>query len=153
MTVALLSLLLVAVAAAPQSPGTPRDPLARHRWTHRLLVVHVPDTEAGRKTLERFHEALDTRKADVVDRDLLIVPVDDLPHAANALRRSVELGTAERASVRQRLGIQAGDMQLVLLGKDGGVKDRQTDGFDLRRVFALIDGMPMRRLEAARQRR
>ena len=153
MSVALLSLLLVAMAAAPQSPGPPRDPLARHRWTHRLLVVHVPDTEVGRTTLERFREALDTRQADVVDRDLLIVPVGGLPHAENALRPSVELGTAERAAVRQRLGIQAGDMQLVLLGKDGGVKDRQTDGFDLRRVFALIDGMPMRRLEAARQRR
>lgn len=151
MTLATLTLLMVAMALAPPPTDRTPDPLASYRWTHRLLVVHVPDTESGRKAMDSLRTALDTGMAEVVDRDLLIVPVGDLPHAATALRPSVDLATVERAVVRQRLGLKAGDMQLVLLGKDGGVKDRQADGFDLSRVFALIDGMPMRRAEVRRR--
>jgi hypothetical protein len=128
------------------------EPLSAYRWTHRLLVIHVPDTEPGRATLKAFRIDLDDRKADVLDRDLLIVPVGDLPRAGDTLSNSVVLGAEERLAVRQQLGLQGQGAQLVLIGKDGGVKARQSeDVFDLAGVFALIDGMPMRRAETRRR--
>ena len=59
---------------------------------------------------------------------------------------------AERLDVRRRLELQGRGAQLVLIGKDGGVKARQSEGvFDLARVFELIDSMPMRRAEMQRR--
>lgn len=124
------------------------DPLSAYRWTHRLLVVHVPDTEAGRATLEAFRASLHDRLEEVRDRDLLVIPVGDLPRAGDTLRTEVALGAAERLEVRRRLGLKDRVAQLVLIGKDGGVKARQSEAvFDLAGVFALIDSMPMRRAE------
>jgi hypothetical protein len=152
MTLATLSLLSVVLLFTPQSARVDPDPLSAYRWAHRLLVIHVPDTEPGRATLEAFRISLDDRMEDVLDRDLLIVPVGDLPRAGDTLRPAVVLGASERLAVRRQLGLQGRGAQLVLIGKDGGVKARQSENvFDLAAVFALIDGMPMRRAETRRR--
>jgi hypothetical protein len=151
MTLATLALLAVMMPFTSQSPPVEPDPLSTYRWTHRLLVLHVPDTKQGRATLAAFRTALDDQMTDVLDRDLLIVPVGDLPHAGNVLRLAVHLDALERLAVRRRLGLHGPIAQLVLIGKDGGVKTRQSGAVDLPGLFALIDSMPMRRVEAQRR--
>lgn len=148
MTLATLAILAVLMPYAFQSSRVEHDPLSTYRWTHRLLILHVPDTASGRTTLEAFRASLEARMEDVLDRDLLVVPVSDLPRAGDGLQPAVDLGPAERGAVRQRLGVQGRGAQLVLIGKDGGVKARQSgDVFDLADVLSLVDGMPMRRAE------
>ncbi|WP_291980527.1 DUF4174 domain-containing protein [Luteitalea sp.] len=148
MRLATLALCSVVMACSPLWAFADPDPLSAYRWTHRLLVVHVPDTEAGRATLEALRASLHDRLEDVRARDLLIIPVGDLPRAGDTLPTAVALGATERLEVRQRLGLQDRVAQLVLIGKDGGVKARQTQAvFDLAELFAVIDTMPMRRAE------
>lgn len=152
MTLAVLTLLAVLMSFSSQATSMDANPLSTYRWTHRLLVVHFPDTESGLAALEAFRTALEARMDGVRERDLLIVPVGDLPHAGQTRRLWVDLRSAERLAVRRRLGLAERDAQLVLIGKDGGVKTRQPQGaFDLAAVFALIDGMPMRRAETKRR--
>ena len=110
----ILTLLPALMLSSPQSAGAAPDPLSTHRWTHRLLVLYVPDTEPGRATLEAFRTSLEGRIEDVVARDLLIVPVGDLPRPGDALRAVVELGASERSDVRRRFGLQGQGAQLVL---------------------------------------
>ena len=145
LTLALLSaVMLFSSLSARADP----DPLSAYRWKHRLLVLYVPHTQAGRATLETFRTSLDDRMEDVLARDLLIVPVGDLPRPGDALQPAVDLGVPERSDVRRRLGLQGRGAQLVLIGKDGGMKARQSEGvFDLERLFELIDSMPMRQAE------
>jgi hypothetical protein len=148
MTTLTLALLSVVMLASPLSAGADPDPLSAYRWTNRLLVLYVPDTESGRATLATFRASLDDRMEDLRARDLLIVAVGDLPRPGDALRPAIELGGPERSDVRRRLGLHGRSAELVLIGKDGGVKSRQSEGaFDLERLFALIDSMPMRRAE------
>ncbi|MCC7178910.1 MAG: DUF4174 domain-containing protein [Acidobacteria bacterium] len=150
MTTSTLSLALLSAVTllAPPSAGADPDPLSAYRWTHRLLVLDVPDTEPGRATLATFRTSLGDRMEDLLARDLLIVPVGDLPHPGDLLQPAVELGATERSGVRRRLGLYGRGAQLVLIGKDGGIKARQSEGgFDLERLFELIDSMPMRRAE------
>lgn len=148
MHIATLALLAAMMLWSPLSARVDADPLLAYRWTHRLLILYVPDTEPGRATLEAFRTSLDDRMEDVRARDLLVVPVGDLPRPGDTLRPAVALGAADRQDVRRRLGLQGRDAQLVLIGKDGGVKARHSEGvFDLAGLFALIDGMPMRRAE------
>jgi hypothetical protein len=143
-----LALLSAVMLFSPLSAGADPDPLSQYRWTHRLLVLDVPDTEPGRATLATFRTSLGDRMEEVLARDLLIVPVGDLPHPGDLLQPAAALGATERSGVRRRLGLQGRGAQLVLIGKDGGIKARQSEGvFDLERLFALIDSMPMRRAE------
>lgn len=151
MTLVTLALLVVAVALPAQSTRMEPDPLARHRWTHRLLIVDVPDTAAGRITLQAFRTALEDEVEEVRDRDLLVVAVGELGRAAPQLRPALDLSPSERQAVRRRLGLEGREPQLVLIGKDGGVKARQSGVFDLPRILALIDTMPMRQGEVRRQ--
>lgn len=152
MPMALLALLSAVMVAGVLSASVDPDPLAPYRWTHRLLVLQVPDTESGRATLTAFEAALDDRREDVIARDLLVVAVGDLPRAGDTRQPAVTLGGPERLAVRRRLGMQDGGAQLVLIGKDGGVKARQPEGaFDLAGLLQLIDGMPMRRAETRRR--
>lgn len=151
MTFAALVLLAAMMPSMTQSTGGDTDPLSRYRRTHRLLVIHVPDTEAGRAALDAFRTEVEAGREDVRDRDLLIVPVGDLPGANRPLPLAIALTVAERQAVRQRLGLEGRRPQLVLIGKDGGVKARQSEhAFDLARLLALIDAMPMRRAETRR---
>ena len=148
-TVTLLSAVsLVSALSARADP----DPLSAYRWEHRLLVVYVPDTELGRTTLEALRRSLNERMQDVLARDLLIVPVGDRTRLEDAMRPAVDLGAPERLDVRRRLGLQGQGAQLLLIGKDGTVKARQSEGaFDLERLLDLIDSMPMRRAEPQRR--
>lgn len=143
-----LALLSVVTLLIPLSASAGPDPLSAFRWTNRLLVLYVPDTQAGRATLQSFRTSLDDRMEDVLARDLLIVPVGDLPRPGDTQRPAIDLGVPERTDVRRRFGLHGGGAQLVLIGKDGGTKARQSEGvFDLDRVLELIDSMPMRRAE------
>jgi hypothetical protein len=49
--------------------------------------------------------------------------------------------------LRRELAVGADDKQLILIGKDGGIKLRAPLSTDLREAFAFIDSMPMRRAE------
>jgi hypothetical protein len=128
------------------------DPLADWRWKHRLLVVDAPDTASGRQALDAFRKAVDAQMEDVLDRDLLIVPVGDLPRAGETRRPWVDLPVDARLAVRRQLALKGGGPpQLVLVGKDGGAKARQSGVFDLARMLTEIDAMPMRRAERKQQ--
>jgi hypothetical protein len=148
MSVVALALLSAVMQFSPLSARVDPDPLSAYRWTHRLLVVYVPETESGQAMLRTFRASLDDRMQDVLARDLLIVPVGDLPRPGEALRPAVDLGARERSDVRRRFGLQSREAQLLLIGKDGGIKARQSGAvLDLERIFELIDSMPMRRAE------
>ena len=152
LTLALLSAVTLLTPLTPPSARPDPDPLSAYRWTNRLLVLYVTDTQAGRATLQSFRTSLDDRMEDVLARDLLIVPVGDLPRPGDTLQPAVDLGVPERSDVRRRLGLHGRGAQLVLIGKDGGIKARYSeDVFDLERIFTLIDSMPMRRAETQRR--
>ena len=97
-----LALLSAVTLLSPLLAGADPDPLSAYRWEHRLLVLYVPDTQPGRATLETFRTSLDDRMEEVLARDLLIVPVGDLPRPGDLLRPAVD-------SVRQNAPTCVGD--------------------------------------------
>lgn len=125
-----LALLTLAVIAAAPSPSLPR--IDQLRWEKRVLLVTAPDAAglAGqRRAFERIGAGGD-------DRDLVLVEVvgDRVSGAsgtADALRRDYRLPT--------------GRFEVVLIGKDGGVKRRSATPLAAADLIASIDAMPMRR--------
>jgi hypothetical protein len=50
-------------------------------------------------------------------------------------------------AIRKRFGVKVGTFQVLLIGKDGGVKLRSSGPVSMKDLFGLIDSMPMRQQE------
>lgn len=119
------------------------NPLASHQWKNRLLVVTLEPSDTGKlpALLEEFSE-------EIKERDLRLFPVGfSLTHP------SVEKMTEEETLwLTTHLRLRPGTTELLLLGKDGQIKER-IDRIDLPLIFSQIDRMPMRRAEREREAR
>ena len=108
---------------------------AAARSPHRLIVV-VSGPDDRRAAVQRA--ALDRDASALRERDVLV--------------QSLTPETARRE--RRELGVEPGaTFEVLLVGKDGGVKLRRDQPVVVSELTALIDTMPMRRAEMLRQRR
>jgi len=111
---------LMTVAAPSQERDTLAE-LKQAQWKHRIILLNNPHQSTRWATSLKKHEA------GMKERHLKIIPVDQV--------------------LLKKYRITSSEPTLILIGKDGGEKMRQTSKFDLKKVFALIDQMPMRRRE------
>ncbi len=139
----LFGALLAALGQVAAPTGA--DPLDGALWRQRVLVVsRVGVAERDALALEA---ALDELACEVRERDLIVVWLREGDAGADG----EPLSPARRRAMRERLGLDASQWHAALIGKDGGVKARYAGVPELADVFALIDGMPMRRAEARRR--
>ncbi len=132
-----LVLLMAPVAANADSAA-----LDRMLWKNRIILI-----KDGPMT-DQYVEAFQSQKSWIDDRDIIWVIVDtDRPTVvASNYEGTLPQSLAIQASSAEFLGSQ--NSHTVLIGKDGGVKDR-AEQLDLNRIFGLIDSMPMRRREVS----
>ncbi len=86
------------------------------------------------------------RQCELANRDLKTVVIMDGSTARLDGRR---LGAGSTQRLLSRLPIRDAKFEMLLIGKDGGIKQRWTGAVPLEDIFALIDGMPMRQAERA----
>lgn len=121
-----------------QASARAADTLQDFRWQKRLLLVHPSDEAA----LNQLTVLIDQHQSEITERKLQIFVtwrnrLLTFPEAEHNLKATEVL--------RELVGQQA---QMLLIGLDGGIKqnDEQVPiNFD--KIFALIDGMPMRQSE------
>jgi hypothetical protein len=70
----------------------------------------------------------------VIDRDLVVISVGS----------DRETGEPGPDSLAARYGLTGDRFQILLIGKDGGVKERRTEMIEPREFFDCIDAMPLR---------
>ena len=134
-----LTSLLLAVLLTPAALGGP-PPLNAWQWSVRILLVFAPPGNAAK--LERQRALLADQNASA-ERDLLRIEVRG--DAVDAQPWSA--GLPEAAALRRFYRVEPGDFEVLLIGKDGGVKLRQSEPVEACKLYRLIDGMPMRRRE------
>jgi hypothetical protein len=135
--VAMLGCVAMSVLAA-----APDNPLAADRWQHRPLVIVAPNdtSPAFRDLINR----LDDHAAGFADRDMIryVITPDE------GRRDGQRLSSKQRAAlVRAIEADPAGSAEMILVGKDGGVKMRAPLDTAVEAIFERIDRMPMRRRE------
>ena len=135
-----LTLLLAGCIGAPITTLEPLMPhhtqldadfdLEDYRWENRLLLIFAPTADDDR--LEEQMTLFGALQDGNDERDLLIVQVlgDDPIEAAQSLRERYSVGP-------DAFGV-------LLIGKDGGLKNRFDEPVTAGEVFGLIDAMPMR---------
>jgi len=138
----LLAAGITLAVAGTVAGDTGGDALERLRWSARVLLVLTPRLDDPRAIALR--EALARRACQARERDLVLMQI---PAAGPASLESEPLPSQEATQIRDRFRHGDSPFQVLLLGKDGGVKQRENHVPDLDAMFALIDAMPMRRSE------
>lgn len=134
----LLGALSCASAGAQPSPvASLASTIKASKWQHRVLLVCAPTPE--HPELSRQRELLAGVQPALRERDLLVREV--VP---------AQLPAPDQRYLRQQLGVADAGFTVLLLGKDGGVKQRATRPLTPEQLFSVIDAMPMRRQEMRR---
>ena len=110
------------------------------RWQKRVLLLCAPT--ADNTVLQRQRQLLAPARAGLDARDLTVREVV-----------LTAVSEADRTYLAQRLRVSPSGFTLLLLGKDGGIKQRETKPVAPSSLFATIDAMPMRQLEVRRSKR
>ncbi len=139
MSAARAAILAAGLHLAAASGAEPLEDLV---WERRVLVIIAPVSDDPR--VVETGRRLDARACEVAERDLATVLA---PAMGEGRIDGRLLARAEVDKLRTRFRVGAGDFTVVLVGKDGGEKLRLAEPPALDEIFALIDGMPMRRAE------
>ena len=133
-------LLVLILFAMPHL--SPAQDLAAHRWEHRVLLVMVSDTSSP--ALLRQLADWQSQARGLEERKLVVYQLSPgqarhglSPHGKWSVPSSLYASYKQHES----------EFEVVLIGLDGGVKQRRTELLPCEELFAIIDGMPMRRAE------
>lgn len=135
--IALLLLALLGTALTAAGPPSLRQTIQASRWKKRVLLVVAPT--AGQVDFQRQKELLAAAPAELRERDVVVLDV-----------LYDQLASADRQYLQQELKLHLTGFEAVLIGKDGGVKERSTRPLAPAAWFGTIDKMPMRRQEMRR---
>lgn len=101
------------------------------KWEKRVVLLYA--RESGRAKRKAQMGILESDREGLEERDIVVFSI-----------------TGSAPSLRASYGA-VGEFTFVLVGKDGTVKLRDTAEVSRKALYALIDGMPMRRAEMRRQ--
>lgn len=121
--------------------------LEQHRWQDRLILLFA-DAES-QDTLEKQLQLLNEDTAGLADRDLLLYTLS--AQVAEG-PKGESLSPQKINALHARYNPDDKTFLFILIGKDGGVKLRAEQPVARERLYALIDGMPMRRAEMRRRK-
>jgi len=129
--------------ACGQSQSPTMINLDDYQWDNRLVLIFAPSEEE--EIYQSLTQSIQRDEAELVDRDIVVF------HFLESGKSFVEEQTIAAESeqkIRDQYNISSGKTTIILIGKDGGEKDRQTGTtIDLASLYPLIDRMPMRRRE------
>ena len=132
------TLLVLSILAGSAAEALAMDSTSQFTWRNRVLLVFGT---AASPQLSRQIAALKGQTAALAERDMVVLQVT--PDAVTQVFGTA--GDIQPAQLRKDLKVTDDRFEIVLIGKDGGVKLRSKTVVSDAEVFDLIDRMPMRR--------
>jgi len=105
-----------------------QETLDQYRWANRPVLLFAPSERDEAYLLQM--KILHADKGGLAERDILVLS---------------DISALGRGQLRDTLQIDG--FEVILIGKDGGVKLRAKTPISIQELFSLIDAMPMRRQE------
>ena len=129
----LLAVVLISTTTMSQN-------LDSFKWENRILLLR--DSDYSSKELKGQLKVLQNHMKKLQDRDILVFIVTD-DAILDTLKRKTILKSRR---IIEAYGLK--DFQgLILIGKDGGIKLKESFVVSPKVIFTLIDSMPMRQAE------
>jgi len=116
--------------------------LSSQKWKNRVLLVFAPSST--HPAYQQQMQLFDKSKSGFVNRDLILVQV---VASGESFANAKQIDASSVVDLRDRLKVGTQDFNVILLGKDGGVKRRETTPVQAKAIFDQIDAMPMRQQE------
>jgi len=139
----LLFLLLSFSMAQASEKGSVADlDLDALRWKNRVFLLFSPSESDA--SFQAQKQGLVSGAGGVIERDLVVLEI--IEQGQSRVGNQILSGKSVQ-DIRKRLGVHTGPFQVLLIGKDGGVKLRSSEPVSMKDLFGLIDSMPMRRQE------
>lgn len=138
----ILSLTRILLVASFLASGQTNDSmdLEKYQWQNRLLLIFSPTAEAYQEQLMQ----LNNKQEGLADRNMKIF---HLINEGNAAVDGKPIPRAEVQRLAEKYNVNSGAFTVILIGKDGGEKLRQSNPLKLEKLFSVIDAMPMRQRE------
>lgn len=122
------------------------DLLQPYLWENRVLLVFAPQPEDSRLQLQ--NKILAGVAGELRERDLVVIRI---LRGTRVSVDAVPVDSAQAAILLRDFDIDPGDFKVLLIGKDGTLKQTYTDPVTRDGLFELIDSMPMRKWEMQSQ--
>ncbi len=120
--------------------------IASHKWKNRLVLILTDDI--GNATFENQIQELKEDIDGLNERKLLIYQIDPSRYKIGFNKSD---WTASK-TLYEKFKEEETTFEVLLIGLDGGIKLRQSELLTREKLYAIIDGMPMRRAEIRNQR-
>lgn len=140
---AALTAFLISSAVMGSEPTTISS-MDAFTWRNRPVLVFAP--QAGHSLLVAQRAAIAGRSDGMRDRDIVVIEVAGDSVTIDG-KNAPNLSAGE---LRTRYRLRPTDAAALLVGKDGGVKLRESHALSVQTLFETIDAMPMRRHEMRR---
>jgi hypothetical protein len=135
---AMVALANTAIAQTA-TPVSLQRTLRASRWKKRVLLIAAPTTQQA--DFQKQKALLADKSQDLAERDFLVIEL-----------LYDQISTADHQFLIQKTGVQPPAFAAVLIGKDGGVKEKSARPIAPEALFGTVDKMPMRRAEMKRAR-
>ena len=115
--------------------------LSKHQWKNRVILLLTDDTSNS-----TFQNQLTAFKNDIDgmdERKLIVYKITPEKYSVGLENKNV--GTPSK--IYSDYKRSKASFEIFLIGLDGGIKLHQTKLLSIEKLFAIIDGMPMRRAE------
>ncbi len=113
--------------------------LESYQWKNRILLLK--DVKSDTDALKKQLELLQSEATGLSERDIKIFVIIE-----KVLTRDGKVASLSASEIIKNYDVH--EFQgILLIGKDGGVKMKKPFVVSSEKIFALIDGMPMRKVE------
>ncbi|QYA09893.1 DUF4174 domain-containing protein [Agrobacterium larrymoorei] len=133
-------IIAAALMLLAPTPGVSMESLSQFEWKNRVLVVFG---DSGDPKIRSQLEAISTQKAELADRDMVVLHVD----GGDVRAFFGEAGKLNAREIVAEASAPGDRFEAILVGKDGGIKLRSEDVVSAVELFDLVDRMPMRQSE------
>lgn len=134
-------LLLVGLRADAQLKPVEAS-LEKYKWKKRPLLLFSPSEDSP--AYLRQKENIQADAQGLRERDMVVIELvgQDKVYIDGVLQRR-----RQSRALRERFQVPPESFAVLLVGKDGTEKSRNTNPVELEEIFGRIDQMPMRRQE------
>ncbi|PZX36874.1 uncharacterized protein DUF4174 [Nonlabens dokdonensis] len=141
-----LLLLLCSIISLMTSSQT----IEKHRWENRILLVISEENNSNEEYSNQLQVINDSLEG-YTERKLIVYTVLPNKYRLLGITTNQEANWIKNSKLYSTYNENKKPFKVVLIGLDGGVKEERNAAISSEELFAIIDGMPMRRSELNRK--
>ncbi len=120
--------------------------LSKHQWKNRLVLILTNDTT--NTNYENQLKAFEAETEGMKERKLLVYHITPTQYCTENENKKWHNSSKLYTNYKQTNA----PFEVILIGLDGRIKLTQNEVLTTDKLFAIIDGMPMRRAELRRKK-